>query len=146
MKGFTFEDSSILGFAFKCQIKGVVTFEEFKKILYEIINQNNIEDIPVYFWDLIDMSYEDILNIECIIGFSPYCTLSDDENNALYGIGYVRWKDYSCPINRLYAMDCLSQNMHIWEIFKKLFAFIASDLEMKISINEIPNFIKEGNK
>ena len=124
MKGFTLEDSSILGFALKCQIKGVITLEEFKEFLYEIINQNNIEDIPAFFWDLIDISYENMIHLEQIIGFSPYCTLSDDENNALYGIGYIRWENFVCPINRTYAMDLLSQNMHILDRFKKMFTFI----------------------
>lgn len=124
MKGFTFEDSSILGFAIKCQIKGVITLEEFKIFLYETIKINKVEDIPVFFWDLIDLSSENMIYLDEIIGFSPYCTLSDDENNALYGIGYIRWKDYSCPINRLYAMECLSNNMHIWEKFRSFFSFI----------------------
>lgn len=124
MKGFTFEDSSVLGFALKCQIKGIITFEEFKWFLYEVIDKNNTQDIPVFFWDLIDVSYEKMLHLEQIIGFSPYCTLSDDENNALYGIGYIRWDDYSCPINSSYAMECLNENMHILERFKKMFTFI----------------------
>lgn len=135
MKGFTFEDSSILGFAIKCQIKGVITFEELKEFLYEIISQNSIQDIPTFFWDLIDVSYDNMLHLEKIIGFSPYCTLSDDESNALYGIGYIRWNDYSCPINRTYAIECLSQNMHIFERFKRFFPFVNIKFTDSVSVH-----------
>lgn len=49
MKGFNLEDSSILGFVLKCQMKNAITFDEFKCFLFHIIEQNKVDDISMFF-------------------------------------------------------------------------------------------------
>lgn len=112
-----------IGFAKSCLLAGVISFDEFKKWLFWVVE--NEEEVPNYFWDLIDLKEKDEFNPLRIMGFNPYWSHSDDEDDALDGIGYKRKPDFtSDATSRTDALRKLANNPHIEKRFRETFPFI----------------------
>ncbi|MBF0786248.1 hypothetical protein E4T80_12315 [Muribacter muris] len=126
LRGFSRDDSSLLGFIIWCE--GIaITFNEFKEYFLFLIKENNINEIPDFIWDIIDMEENEKIHLyKRIIGFVPDSKLTEFEISAIYGIGLKRFGSLF-DISKKKALDALEQNPHILERFKKTFPFIKLD-------------------
>ena len=80
--------------------------------------------MPLYIFDLIDFngSFYELINI---IGFTPDPILTEDEDNAIYGIAIKRFgNDLDIPISNNEALRALDRNPLISKRFKSIFPFI----------------------
>src|SRR5690606_32310383 len=85
-------DCDDIGFAKACLFAGVLNFAEFKKWLYHVIE--NQDQVPSYFWDILDIESKYDFKPLSVMGFNPYWNHTKDESNALEGIGYMRMADF----------------------------------------------------
>lgn len=121
----TKEDSGDIGFVTDCLIAGVITFPEFKKWVYYVID--NSQEVPNYFFDILDVeeNFDYVLNIGRILGFHPGWGAIDDELKALDGIGFKRFSNFKTDASlRRDALRALDGNLHVERRFKETFPFI----------------------
>lgn len=119
------ENSEDIDFAGTCVISSIITFEEFKKWLYLIIEQS--DQIPEYVYDVLDLNrkFDFTLRSYQILGFDIGYEGTISEENALYGIGYRRNPNYrSDAVSREEALKALVENPHIEKRFREMFPFI----------------------
>ena len=119
------DDCEDLGFATECLVGGVISFDEFKNWLYELIKI--MDDFPVYLYDILDVDSEFDYTLRSyeLIGFTPYWKKSSKEELALDGIGYKRQLDFSSDLSsKDSALQALLENPHIEERFRLTFPFI----------------------
>ena len=117
------ENSEDLGFAISCFFKGAITADEFKKWLEIVLMDTPTEELPNYFFDLVDADQGHIAND---IGYTPRFNLSRYEKYALEGIAYIR-KVRSLSdmvVKEETALKALQNNPQILERFKKFFPFV----------------------
>lgn len=116
-------DCDDIGFAKACLVAGALDFKEFKQwILYVIESQ---EEVPLYFWEILDLESKFDFKPLSVMGFNPYWEHTEQENNALDGIGYRRRLDFvSDVVSRSSALKALEENPHIEQRFKEMFPFI----------------------
>lgn len=125
MKGFDRENSFILGFVTLCKAMGAITNDEFKEFFYLLIKESNLDELPKFIWDLIDLDNPDMADIYHVIGFVPSSNLSDSEINAIYGITVKRFGPiFDMPITQQEAINLLDKKANIKNTFKKIFPFI----------------------
>ena len=118
------ENSEDLSFVINCLTSGLITLEEFKKWIERVISDLPIDDIPLYFFELLEFD-DSLFKIIKVIGFSPVGHLAEDENKALYGIIYLRnIKPYEKIFSKKVALKALKRNPHIYQRFKDFFPFI----------------------
>ncbi len=119
----TKDDCEDIGFAKSCLTAGILSFDEFKQWLFLVIE--NEDDVPNYVWDIIDLKEKfDFVPLR-IMGFNPYWKHTNDEDDALDGIGYKRRSDFnSDAVSRSDALQKLADNSHIEDRFKTTFPFI----------------------
>lgn len=123
----TRESSEDIGFVKSCLITGAINRIEFREWVSLVINDSDIDDLPLYIFDLIDFdgSFYELLNI---IGFTPDPVLNNDEYNAIYGIVIHRFGGVlDMPISEKEALSALEKNPYVLERFKKEFPFIKLD-------------------
>ena len=117
------ENSEDLGFAISCFFKGAITANEFKKWLEIVLMDTPTEELPNYFFDLVDADQDHFAND---IGYTPGSNLSRYEKYALEGIAYIR-KVRSLTdmvVKEETALKALQNNPQILERFKKFFPFV----------------------
>ncbi|RDE94471.1 hypothetical protein DPW03_10910 [Aggregatibacter aphrophilus] len=120
----TKEDNSDIDFAITCLFYQAITLNEFKEWLYNIIKDNNVDDLPMYIWDLVDFNNE-LEKIFDVIEFVPSSSLTIGEKNALYTIALKRSnKVIDMPISLINAKRAFELNPHILKHFKETFSFI----------------------
>lgn len=120
----TRESSEDIGFVKSCFIKGAITNNEFNKWIEYVVTNYEVSELPLYIFDLIDFkgSFYELIKI---IGFTPDPMLTEDEDNAIYGIAIKRFGDsLDIPISRDNALKALEQNPLILNRFKVTFPFI----------------------
>ncbi|OOF44463.1 hypothetical protein [Rodentibacter trehalosifermentans] len=120
----TRESSEDIGFVKSCLIIGAIEKNEFREWIDLVIKDSDIDELPLYIFDLInfDGSFYELLNI---IGFTPDPILSDEEDNALYGIAIKRFGDsFDIPITKSKALISLEHNPQILDRFRKVFPFV----------------------
>lgn len=120
----TRDSSEDIGFVKSCVIKGAITNKEFNDWVEYVIVNDKVDDLPLYIFDLIDFngSFYELINI---IGFTPDPILTEDEDNAIYGIAIKRfWNDLDFPISNNEALRALDRNPLILKRFKSIFPFI----------------------
>lgn len=116
--------STDLGFVLNCLFSGSITKQEFRQWIERVISELPIDNIPLYFFDLLEFD-DGLANIIKIIGYSPVSYLSDDEDRAGYGIVYLRkMEQYEYRISKKVALKALKRNPHIYQRFKLFFPFI----------------------
>ena len=81
------ENSEDLGFAISCFFKRAITSDEFKKWLDIVLMDTPTEELPNYFFDLID---GDVFDIFKNMSYVPHDNLSRYEEYAVEGIAYIR--------------------------------------------------------
>ena len=117
------ENSEDLGFALACLDYQAITIEELKKWLDIVLMDTPTEELPNYFFNLVDADQDHIAND---IGYVPHCHLSRYEKYALEGIAYLR-KVRSLTdmlVKEETALKALQNNPQILERFKKFFPFV----------------------
>lgn len=120
------EDSTDIGFATSCLTASVLTFEEFKDWLNEIICAT--DDYPHYIFDILDLEkkFDYTLHVRRILGFQPGADLSQDEYRAVSGIAYKRFSGHRSDIARKdTAVAALTRQPQIEAMFRELFPEIA---------------------
>lgn len=120
----TRDSSEDIGFVKSCVIKGAITNKEFNDWVEYVIVNDKVDDLPQYIFDLIDFngSFYELINI---IGFTPDPILTEDEDNAIYGIAIKRFgNDLDIPISNNEALRSLDRNPLISKRFKSIFPFI----------------------
>ena len=128
MKGFDRENSSTLGFVTLCRAMKSITDEEFKEFFYLLIKNSDLDKLPNFIWDLIDLKEPDMGDIYNTIGFVPSSGLSDSEINAIYGITIKRFGTiFDMPVTKEEAIILLDKHNEILNMFKKTFPFIIID-------------------
>ena len=81
------ENSEDLGFAISCFFKRAITSDEFKKWLEIVLMDTPTDELPNYFFDLID---GDVFDIFKNMSYVPHDNLSRYEEYAVEGIAYIR--------------------------------------------------------
>ena len=117
------ENSEDLGFALACLDYQAITIEELKKWLDIVLMDTPTEELPNYFFNLVDADQDHIAND---IGYTPCFNLSRYEKYALEGIAYIR-KVRSLSdmvVKEETALKALKNNPQILERFKKFFPFV----------------------
>ena len=117
------ENSEDLGFALMCLSYQSITIEELKKWLDIVLMDTPTEELPNYFFDLID---GDVFDIFKNMSYVPHSSLSRYEKYALEGIAYLR-KVRSLTdmlVKEETALKALQNNPQILERFKKFFPFV----------------------
>lgn len=121
------ESCDDLGFAVRAMSSRIISIDEFKDWAYHVIENENIDDIPSYFYNLLEIKgpYFSARIIMDIVGFYPPWMSTDDEEDALYGVGYKRDVKFTTDaIRREDALSALSRNPHIEQRFRDSFPFI----------------------
>ena len=115
LDGFTREDGKVIGFAVGSLYEEAITKNEFQQWLLYILDKNEADDLPLYFFDLLDFNFQDgLFHLSEIIGFSPgwldYAIIYDEfsyngrQNEELKVVdyytgdddGYGNDDDYEC--------------------------------------------------
>ena len=117
------ENSEDLGFAISCFFKRAITSDEFKKWLDIVLMDTPTEELPNYFFNLVDADQGHIGND---IGYAPSSNLSRYEKYALEGIAYIRKVRplIDMVVKEEKALKSLQNNPQILERFKKFFPFV----------------------
>lgn len=112
-----------IAFAISCLAAGVISFDEFKQWLYLVVETTG--DVPHFIWDITELNDRyDFIPLK-IMGFTPHWVHTNDEDDAVDGIGYKRWSSFASDASsRRDALEKLSTNPHIEERFRNTFPFI----------------------
>lgn len=118
------ENSADLGFVINCLFSGAIHLHEFRQWIERVISDLPIDDIPLYFFDLLEFD-GGLAHILMIIPHSTHNDLTKDEDNAVYGMVYLRKiKQYEYHVSKKVALKALKRNPHIYQRFKDFFPFI----------------------
>ena len=117
------ENCEDLGFALACLDYQAITIEELKKWLEIVLMDTPTEELPNYFFDLID---GDVFDIFKNISYVPHSSLSRYEKYALEGIAYIRKVRplIDMVVKEETALKSLQNNPQILERLKKFFPFV----------------------
>ena len=117
------ENSEDLGFALMCLSYQSITIKELKKWLDIVLMDTPTEELPNYFFDLID---GDVFDIFKNMSYVPHSSLSRYEKYALEGIAYIRKVRSLTDMlaKEETALKALQNNPQILERFKKFFPFV----------------------
>ena len=117
------ENSEDLGFALMCLAYQAITIEELKKWLDIVLMDTPTEELPNYFFDLID---GDVFDIFKNMSYVPHSSLSRYEKYALEEIAYIRKVRSLTDMlaKEETALKALQNNPQILERFKKFFPFV----------------------
>ena len=117
------ENSEDLGFALACLDYQAITIEELKKWLDIVLMDTPTEELPNYFFDLVD---GDVFDIFKNMSYVPHSSLSRYEKYALEGIAYIRKVRSLTDMlaKEETALKALQNNPQILERFKKFFPFV----------------------
>ena len=117
------ENSEDLGFVLMCLAYQAITIEELKKWLDIVLMDTPTEELPNYFFDLID---GDVFDIFKNMSYVPHSSLSRYEKYALEGIAYIRKVRSLTDMlaKEETALKALQNNPQILERFKKFFPFV----------------------
>ena len=117
------ENCEDLGFALACLDYQAITIEELKKWLDIVLMDTPTEELPNYFFNLVDADQGHFAND---VGYTPGSNLSRYEKYALEGIAYIRKVRslIDMVVKEEKALKSLQNNPHILERFKKFFPFV----------------------
>ena len=124
LPGFSSENSETIGFVFSCVFASAIDISELRDWCVYVIDQNDVESIQPYLFDLMDFD-QPLAHLYKVIGFAPVWKHSDDEADALYGIAVQRGRVlYDAPVSKQSALELLRNNPLITERFRRTFPFI----------------------
>jgi hypothetical protein len=122
----TKNDSADIGFALTALLCGAIQFREFKEWLYFVIE--HVEEPPTYVYDMLDVELRVDFKPQKIMGWTTSGSLSDDEHDALEGIGFLRGiSDFEDRVSRVKAIEKLRSNDLFHDRVRNFFPFIDLD-------------------
>ncbi|HGO9212997.1 TPA: hypothetical protein ACLBIP_000349 [Neisseria meningitidis] len=117
------ENSTDLNFAIGSIYCQAINLTEFEMWVEKIIREVDLDEIPNYFFDLID--FQSLYDLIDIIGFVPENNLSKNQDNALTGIAFLRGIDvYDPPVSKEKALKALEKHPEIYQRFQHFFPFV----------------------
>lgn len=124
ISGLSSENSETIGFVLSCVFASAIDVSELRAWCVYVIDQNDVESIPPYVFDLMDFD-QPLVHLYKVIGFAPVWKHSDDEAGALYGIAAQRGKViYDAVVNSEAALELLKSNPLIADKFRQTFPFL----------------------
>jgi hypothetical protein len=124
--GLTRDDGERLAFAASSLVCGAIDSDEFRRWCDLVIEQNDVESVPLYIFDL-SMSRGSLLpGIYNVFGFVPHWEHTEEQADALAGIGLIRWGPWEAEasISEEEALEALRRHPEIEDAFRKAFPFI----------------------
>jgi hypothetical protein len=113
-----------LSFAVACLYRKVIELDEFKKWVEQVINDTPIDNIPLYIFELLNFN-QHTFHIHEVIGFPLTFSFSKKEEDALYGILFLRNKEcFNEDIVKEKALRLIYKHPEILSKFKRQFPFI----------------------
>lgn len=120
----TQENNETLAFVLACLFSNSISLDEFHQWVERFIGQTPTEEIPLYFFDLINFN-DSLAKIYHVIGYMPHWEHADKHEAVLYAITSQRGR-------ALYDDDALSsaqiaftKSPEIIELFRKTFPFVS---------------------
>ncbi|KMK52213.1 hypothetical protein RO21_02135 [[Actinobacillus] muris] len=117
-----------IGFSIVCLYSGVIKFNEFKQWLYNLINNTDVDKLPSYIWDLIDVETGENANISLIVDSDTNSGLDEEQENALMAIALERdpilFKDFDPHITKKKAFRAFKRFPSVLNRVKEEFYFI----------------------
>lgn len=119
----TKNNGSDIGFALTCLMCGAIHFREFKEWLYFVIE--NADTPPSYVYDMLDVKLRVDFKPSDLMGWTAGSALSDDELDALQGIGFHRGiSDFEDRITKQEALQKLKANDAFFNRVQAFFPFL----------------------
>lgn len=124
---FVKENNETIGFVLACAFSSAINLGEIRKWAVDVIDRNEVDDIPDYIFELVDFN-DSLAKIYSLIGFVPSWKGTEEEEKAIEGIAYKRGINiYDMSFSEEEALICLNENLQILETFKNIFPFIEFD-------------------
>lgn len=112
-----------MGFVHACIVPGIITLDEMKDWIYHVIEF--YDDIPSYFFRILDLEHRFDYNSFEIMGFVPHWEFDESDYDALTGIGFRRSTLVSDDqFTREEALKALERKPYIEKKFYEMFPFL----------------------
>ncbi|WP_373386904.1 hypothetical protein [Pseudomonas alcaligenes] len=121
MNGFTRENSSTIAFIVNCYLSNSISTDELQQWAARIMEST--EEYPDYIVDLLSFDAPRV-HIYKAIGFSPIRSFTNQEDEAILGITYLRNREVFDGPTRERAINSLHMNQAILAEFRTAFPFI----------------------
>ena len=121
MNGLTRENSSTIAFVVNCYLSNSISTDELQQWAIQIME--SIEACPDYIAELLSFDAPRF-HIYKTIGFSPGRSFTSQENEAIFGIAYLRNREVFDGPTREHAINSLHMNQTILTEFRTAFPFI----------------------
>ncbi|MHA3915552.1 hypothetical protein [Halovulum sp. GXIMD14793] len=119
-------DSSDIGFALSCLQSGAIQFGKFKEWLYHVIE--HAEEPPSYIFDMLDVGKQVDFKAFRIMGFVASGQLTDQQCDALEGIGFLRGiRDFEDQVSREDAIAAFRADPEFETRVRLFFPFLDMD-------------------
>ncbi len=128
MTGLTRDNPTTIAFVLNCYLSNAISTEELQTWAADVAGSGASH--PGYIMDLITFDAPR-LHVYGTLGFSPGRTFSDQENEAIYGIAYLRDREVFEAPNRARALQALHHNPAVCAEFAAVFPFIQSGYQSK---------------
>lgn len=116
-EGLTREDGKVIGFVVSCLYSCAITRDEFQQWLLYVIDKNEVDDLPLYIFDLLDFNAPLFL-IDKVIGFvtgweGEYAKIYDKSYNEDNDDEELKVVDYYDDGNSGYGSDDLYESYEL---------------------------------
>jgi len=121
MNGLTRENSSTIAFIVNCYLSNSISTDELQQWAIRIMEST--EAYPDYIAELLSFDAPRF-HIYKTIGFSPGRSFTNQEDEAIFGIAYLRNREVFDGPAREHAINSLHMNQAILTEFRTAFPFI----------------------
>lgn len=113
-----------MGFVLTSLFCSAIDRQELQAWCYRFIGELESDTVPGYLFDLAEYNGS-LAKIDSLLGFLPNWKHSDDDENALVGIGMKRgMKAFEWPVSEAIAMAALARRPEVEARFRETFPFI----------------------
>ncbi len=121
MNGLTRDNSSTIAFVLNCYLSNTISTDELQEWASRVMESTKA--YPNYISELLSFDAPRF-NIYKTIGFSPSRSFTSQEDEAIFGITYLRNRDVFDGPERERALNSLHMNQAILTEFRTTFPFI----------------------
>ena len=121
MNGLTRENPSTIAFVVNCYFSNAIDTEELQQWAFMVVE--SAESYPDYIAELLNFD-EPRFHIIRSIGFSPGRSFTEQEDEAVFGIAYLRNRKVFDGPSKDRALNSLHNNHEILTEFRTSFPFI----------------------
>lgn len=119
----TQEDDETIGFVLSAYYSGAISMDELRTWGLSVIERLDVERIPPYMFDLIDVRSP--LDLHRIIGFYPSWKESSAEEAAMVGITLRRGRDKGdARVSTARALRLVDELPYVADAFERIFSFL----------------------